>query len=83
VELILEFTGDLCPDVVDYEFQSVLRLMADYRRGRFAPAFQPEWRATVHEANPNPVAWDGTPLGCLPSSMPTAPANPKSLGSAP
>jgi hypothetical protein len=41
VELILELTGDLCPDVADYEFRSVLRLMADYRRGRFAPAFPP------------------------------------------
>jgi hypothetical protein len=48
VELILELTGDLCPDVADYEFQSVPRLMADFRRGRFAPAFLPERRASVH-----------------------------------
>lgn len=48
VELILEITGDICPDVADYEFQSVGRLMADFRHRRFAPAFQPELRATVH-----------------------------------
>jgi hypothetical protein len=41
VELILEITDDLCPEVADYEFTSVLRLMADFRRGRFAPAFPP------------------------------------------
>jgi len=41
VELILEITDDLCPDVADYEFTSVLRLRADFQRGRFAPAFQP------------------------------------------
>ena len=41
VALILEITGDLCPDVADYEFRSVPRLMADFRRGRFAPAFPP------------------------------------------
>jgi len=48
VELILEVTGEICPDVADYEFTSVLRLRADFRRGRFAPAFPPERRATVH-----------------------------------
>ena len=48
VELMLKITGDLCPDVADYAFQSVMRLMADFRRGRFAPAFLPERRATVH-----------------------------------
>lgn len=48
VELILEITGEVCPDVADYEFQSAIRLMADFQRRRFAPAFQPELRATVH-----------------------------------
>ena len=48
VELILELTGDLCPDVAAYEFRSVPRLMADFRRGRFAPAFPPVRRASVH-----------------------------------
>lgn len=48
VALILEVTGEVCPDVADYEFQSVMRLMANFRRGRFAPAFPPERRATVH-----------------------------------
>ena len=48
VELMLEITGDICREVADYEFQSVMRLMADFCRGRFAPAFQPERRATVH-----------------------------------
>jgi hypothetical protein len=47
VELILEVTGELCPDLADYEFQSVMHLTADFHRGRFAPAFQPEQRATV------------------------------------
>ena len=35
--------------MVHYEAKKVLRLMADFRRGRFAPAFPPERRATVHE----------------------------------
>ena len=48
VALILEITGEVCPEVADYEFTSVLRLRADFQRGRFAPAFQPERRATVH-----------------------------------
>ena len=48
VELMLEITGELCPDVADYEFTSVLCLISDFHRGRFAPAFQPEQRATVH-----------------------------------
>ena len=55
VELILEITGEICPDVADYEFTSVLRLRADFHRGRFAPAFQPEQRATVHEAAASPI----------------------------
>jgi hypothetical protein len=33
VELILEVTGEICPDVADYEFTSVLRLRADFPRG--------------------------------------------------
>lgn len=48
VALILEVTGEICREVADYEFQSVMRLMADFRRGHFAPAFQPDRRATVH-----------------------------------
>jgi hypothetical protein len=48
VELILEVTGEVCQEVTDYEFRSVMRLMEDFRRGYFAPAFQPERRATVH-----------------------------------
>lgn len=39
VELILEVTGEICPEVADYQFQSVMRLMTDFRRGYFAPAF--------------------------------------------
>ncbi len=39
---------EICPDVADYAFTSVLRLRADFQRGRFALAFQPEQRATVH-----------------------------------
>jgi hypothetical protein len=42
VALILEVTGEVCPEVADYQFQSVMRLMSDYRRARFAPAFPPE-----------------------------------------
>jgi len=50
---MLAITGELCPDVADYKFWSVLRLMSDFQRGRFAPAFQPKWRATVHEPAEN------------------------------
>ncbi len=56
VELMLEITGEVCREVADYEFQSVMRLMADFRRGRFAQAFLLERRATVHEADPGPDA---------------------------
>jgi hypothetical protein len=42
VALILEITGEVCPEVADYVFQSVMRLMSDYRRARFAPAFPSE-----------------------------------------
>ena len=42
VALILEDTGDICREVADYEFTSVMRLMSDFRRGRFAAAFPPE-----------------------------------------
>lgn len=48
VALILEVTGEVCREVADYEFQNVMRLIADFHRGRFAPAFPPEQRATVH-----------------------------------
>ena len=50
VELILEITGELCREVADYEFTRVLRLISDFQRGRFAPAFPPERRAMVHTA---------------------------------
>lgn len=39
VELMLEVTGEVCPAVADYQFTNVGRLTADFRRGRFAPAF--------------------------------------------
>jgi hypothetical protein len=55
VKLILAITGNLCPDVADYEFRSVMRLMADFRRGYFASAFPPERRASVHEPAANPI----------------------------
>ena len=55
VELILEITGEICPDVADYELTSVLRLRADFHWGHFASAFQSERRATVHEADPDPA----------------------------
>jgi hypothetical protein len=41
--------------VADYQFQSVLRLMADFRRSYFAPAFPTERRATVHEPAAHPI----------------------------
>ena len=53
VERMLAITGDLCREVADDEFPSVLRLTDDFRRGRFAPAFPPERRATVHEPAEN------------------------------
>jgi hypothetical protein len=66
VELILEITGELCPDVADYEFTRVLRLISDFQRGRFAPAFQPERRATVYEA----TFATGRPCGPTPPTIP-------------
>ena len=39
VDLILEITGQVCPEVADYEFKNVGRLADDFRRGRFAPAW--------------------------------------------
>lgn len=61
VELILEVTGEICPDVADYEFKSVLRWMSDFHRGRFAPAFPPEQRATVHEPATNSIPVETPP----------------------
>ncbi len=49
VERRREITGAICRAVADDEFQSVMRLRSDFSRGRFAPAFQTERRATVHE----------------------------------
>ena len=61
VEVILEVTGELCREVADDEFQSVMRLRSDFRRGRFAPAFPPEQRATVHEAAANSIPVETLP----------------------
>ena len=47
VALILKVTGEVCPEVADYEFTSVMRLMSDFRRSRFAAAFPPERRASA------------------------------------
>jgi hypothetical protein len=42
---MLHLTGQVCEDVADYEFHSVLKLLADYGRGVFAPAFRRELAA--------------------------------------
>jgi hypothetical protein len=39
VAALLEITGQVCPEVADYEFKNVGRLADDFRRGRFAPAW--------------------------------------------
>jgi hypothetical protein len=39
VNWMLEVTGEVCVEVTDYEFKSVIRLSEDFRRGRFAAAF--------------------------------------------
>jgi hypothetical protein len=66
VERMLEITGELCPDVADYELTHVLRLISDFYRGHFASAFQPKWRATVHEADPHPARTRCLPHPTLP-----------------
>ena len=40
VERRRESTGEICREVADSEFQSVMRLRSDFSRGRFAPVFQ-------------------------------------------
>lgn len=40
VTLMLEVSGDVCPQVADYQFINVLRLQKDYHEGRFADAFR-------------------------------------------
>lgn len=39
VELMLEVSGDVCPQLADYQFTNVLRLQKDFYEGRFADAF--------------------------------------------
>jgi hypothetical protein len=39
VALSLSVTGVVCDELADYEFPHVMRLAADFRQGRFAPAF--------------------------------------------
>jgi hypothetical protein len=39
VNWTLEVTGEVCVEVTDYEFKSIIRLSEDFRRGRFAAAF--------------------------------------------
>lgn len=39
VELMLEVSGDVCPQLADYQFTNVLRLQKDFHEGRFADAF--------------------------------------------
>ncbi len=41
VELFLEVTGRVCPEVADYSFTNVTQLDRDFRAGRFAAAFPP------------------------------------------
>ncbi len=38
VELMLEVSGDVCPQVADYQFSNVLRLQKDFHEGRFSDA---------------------------------------------
>lgn len=40
VELMLEVSGDRCPQVMDYHFTNVLCLQKDFYDGRFADAFE-------------------------------------------
>lgn len=47
VDFVLNVTGEICPEIVDYEFRSVSFLTNDFRRGRFACVFQSERRVIV------------------------------------
>ena len=40
VDLILEVTGEVCQEVVGYQFKNVGRLCEDFQQGRFASAFR-------------------------------------------
>lgn len=39
IELMLTLPGVRCEELQDYRFRSVIRLVADFRAGLFAPAF--------------------------------------------
>jgi Family of unknown function (DUF6166) len=41
VEMFLDVTGQVCPDVAGYRFSNVMQLDRDFRAGRFAAAFPP------------------------------------------
>jgi hypothetical protein len=41
VDMLLDVTGRVCPDVADYSFTNVTQLARDYQKGRFAAAFPP------------------------------------------
>jgi hypothetical protein len=41
VELFLDVTGRVCPEVADYRFTNVTQLARDFEQGRFAAAFPP------------------------------------------
>lgn len=45
VEMFLTVTETVCPTVADYQFTNVMRLMRDFRLGRFAEAFPFRQRA--------------------------------------
>ena len=70
VELRLELTGERCRAVADDALTQVLRLIGDFHRGRFAPAFPPEQRATVDEAALTTGRLCGPPHPTLPDLEP-------------
>lgn len=39
LDTMLERTGEVCPEVADYEFTNVIKLDQDFKNGRFAPAW--------------------------------------------
>ena len=41
VEMILEISDTVCPEIADYQFTNVMQLSSDFRQGRFAAAFPP------------------------------------------
>jgi hypothetical protein len=45
VAMFLTVTDTVCPTVADYQFTNVMRLLRDFRLGRFAEAFPPRQRA--------------------------------------